>query len=173
MIFQHTWRQVLNGNKTQTRRLMERYRLNTNSKGQIVSLDTASGHRAMALGQRVSIQPGRTKAGLWLSPIEQRPVDPVEEFNQITGSRVPGMRNDIALWLSHHGYIRPAIEFTRFRQQALAEISDEDLRAEGFLSFGEFAETWGNMHTRPGIRVADNPPVVAVSFVLVAGQAHV
>jgi len=71
VIFQHTHRQVLDGSKTQTRRLVkdgERYIPNTRAFGSYINypalVERRNGHAKWTVGKTYAVQPGRTDKGI-------------------------------------------------------------------------------------------------------------
>ena len=111
MIFQHTWQQVLDGTKTQTRRLVKPYQTlevdeNYYPDG-VYEWKSGGGARTVYLvGNTYAVQPGR-------------------------GQRAVGR-----------------IRITGLRREDVREISDEDVKGEGFSSGDEFLKAWVSMHDK-------------------------
>lgn len=118
MIFQHTYKKVLDGIKTQTRRLIkngQKMIMVERPSGIHEAIYVQSGsHRLMyRKGNTYAVQPGRT----------QRAVGRI----RITGIRCEDVRN----------------------------ISDGDVKAEGFASYEHFIQTWCYMHDPAANKEAD------------------
>jgi hypothetical protein len=142
MIFQHTWQQVLSGEKTQTRRLVEPgdFALNgwreypsensPGAPGATAYVMSAKRHIRWCVLRTYAVQPGR-------------------------GRKAVGR-----------------IRITAVRQERLQDISYDDIEAEGVWDLGEvdrgprllFSELWDTIHTKPGTRWADNPAVWVIEF---------
>jgi len=77
MIFQYTWRQVIAGEKTATRRPVKAGdEAETDAQGQIVAV-LHKGRTKYRVGQAYAVQPARTApaiARIWLTRIERRAV---------------------------------------------------------------------------------------------------
>src|SRR5690606_33116659 len=109
MIFQHTYKQVLNGTKSQTRRIQKPWQalMRFDRSGELFVCDTRTGRPQWAVGKTYAVQPGRGKSAI--------------------------------------GRIR----ITGIREQDVREISDADVRAEGFAFKADFLNTWTQMHDMP------------------------
>jgi len=168
MIFSHTWKMVLSGQKTVTRRLVKPGEYDTiqpderwpitdwdkltcevpHSQMHLVTVDavyTASGRVKWRVGQTYAVQPGRTEKGI------------------------------------------ARIRLTGIRRERLQDITEEDAWAEGcyekitdWIEFGEvmqaeyssvevYADLWYSIHTAPGTTWADNPEVWVLEFELARG----
>jgi hypothetical protein len=88
-------------------------------------------------------------------------------------------------WLSARSMPREAsrlvVEIVEVRREALQDVPDADLEAEGALwreASGDatlddrlgFARWWDSLHARPGTQWADNPPVWVITFRLPASS---
>lgn len=114
MIFQHTHTNVLNGTKTQTRRLVKpgEYAITIPADrdvplaGRISAVmdDAKQNGVIYAVGKDYAVQPGRTAKGI------------------------------------------ARIRITDIRCEDVRNISDEDVKAEGFADHEEFFEVWCTMH---------------------------
>lgn len=155
MIFQHTISQVLDGTKTETRRLVKRLEDGTFvPRGELLTYPggiptvVVNGTHLMdkrrvkwQVGKTYAVQPGR-------------------------GQKAVGR-----------------IRITAIRQERLQDISKDDAVAEGCHEswwgredyerqsarsmFSMFSEVWDDIHTKPNTRWNDNPLVWALQFELV------
>lgn len=105
MIF-HTWQKVLNGSKTQARRVVK--------PGECIMYDDDEGRYEWVLtaNDRVKWQVGRTYT-----------VQPARTAKGIARIKVTGLRRE---WVEN--------------------ISEEDVKAEGFANKFDFWQTWKAMH---------------------------
>ena len=137
MIFRQ-WRQVLDGTKTQTRRLWREgdYTWITPELGAVeppfvrileVSRHDSQDHHRLrwAVGRDYAVQPGRTEKSLG------------------------------------------RIKILEIRREHLQEISEQDAIAEGVDSVASYAALWDSINTKKGTRWADNPDVWVLTFELV------
>jgi len=145
MIFQHTWQQVLTGEKTQTRRLVKPVHCAWSNEfdieGQpiditdvrIVYEESYATREVWRVGKTYAVQPGRGKKAV--------------------------------------GRIR----ITAIRREALQDVSCDDALQEGAYPYGrgiwstaveEFAELWDSIHDKPGTTWNDNPAVWVLTFEL-------
>lgn len=152
MIFQHTHKKVLSGEKTQTRRIIKDVNLVVGVDGSPAATDspyfdegneievvcTESGKQIYKVGNVYAVQPGRNQKAV--------------------------------------GYIR----ITAIRRESLQAISYEDARAEGappdhecdcFSPVLWYANLWNHINNRKGVRWEDNPAVWVISFELVKDDA--
>ena len=107
MLFQYTWRLVVDGTKTQTRRIKKKDE--HFEDGRVFTFDTYSfkERTRWEVGKTYAVQPARGKSAI--------------------------------------GRIR----ITGIREQDVREISDADVRAEGFAAKADFLKTWTQMHDKP------------------------
>ena len=179
MIFNHTWRQVLDGSKTQTRRLVKPGDIATNEFGNYLGcavnglylpiVDAVRNEDTWRIkwqvGESYAVQPERGKA-----TIHRRKMM-TGDYEYTTGK--PG-GNGGEQW-------EPCrIPLIAIRQEPLLDITKEDAVAEGCNSKlvlsrvidgglkhpdfsisarGDFAVLWNTIHTKPGTRWTDNPDV--------------
>lgn len=59
---------------------------------------------------------------------------------------------------------RITLQVTDIRDQMLQDISEEDAKAEGFESVESFAKYWDGLNSNICDRFVDNPPVWAITF---------
>jgi hypothetical protein len=134
MIFQHTWQAVLEGRKTQTRRLY--------SKKMVYEI-----------GKTYTVQPGRAKSALWWKILDGvlctnpgivwKPADTLDGYDYEDMRRF----DDRATW-QKHGYIEGRILITDRRIEDVRNISNDDVRAEGYQTASDFFITWCSMHDK-------------------------
>lgn len=139
MIFQRTWKQVLTGEKTQTRRLY---------KSPFV----------YEIGKTYAVQPGRGKSTLWwkildgvlcVNPaIEWKPTDTLDGYDYEDMRRF----DNRATWRKH-GYAEGRIQITDRRREDVRHISDADVIAEGFNNRGAFFDVWLAMHDTSAAKI--------------------
>ena len=138
MIFQHTWEQVLRGEKTQTRRLvkdgetLERNYILSDGTLSPTVVFTAKGRVKWAVGRTYAVQPGRGKkqiARIRLTDIRQERLQNIS----IEDVRSEGVSPAIA----------PYAHYLPYRQ------------------------LWDTIHNRPGERWIDNPLVWVLEFEVV------
>lgn len=145
MIFQHTWQKVLDGTKTQTRRYLKpytHYLLYTLEDDVTITAVLQNNREQWRVGNTYAVQPGR-------------------------GQKAVGR-----------------IRITGIRQERLQAITDSDAVAEGVserwatythsaygsLPVAEYRDLWNAIHTKPGERWEDDPPVFVIEFELVKGD---
>ena len=167
MIFRQ-WRQVLDGTKTQTRRLWREgdYTWITPELGAVeppfvrileVSRHDSQDHHRLrwAVGRDYAVQPGRTKKSLGrIKILEIRR----ENLQDITVKDVEAEGIDV---VRHMPLIVPP-GTTEERLDALA------LR----VAHGLFEALWDSINTKKGTRWADNPIVWVLAFEFVAGEGR-
>jgi len=194
MIFQHTWQQVLDGSKTQSRRLVKpNERLLTDRQGKPWVDMALNGHdrRKWYIGQTIAVQPGRGQFAIWYRRLDENKV-------QIWNDHHQGVPNIF----SQHTYSEDGkshwrelrIRITGIRQERLQDITYADARREGCDPIVEiesskfdpvalgwmvgpvtykkssrdvYAELWDAIHTAPGTRWNENPEVWVLEFALV------
>ena len=162
MIFQETWRMVLDGTKTQTRRIVKP------GEGPYVLSILAPNGEIVAV-----MMPAR-------SPLEKvydrrlkwKVADPrLDWFTQAghgfnDGSRGGGSGRvpTYAVQAARGGKTLFRIKIKAIRQEHLRDITQEDAVAEGFQSVNAFVAAWSRLHNRKGERWADNPKVWCLTF---------
>ena len=174
MNFQHTWRQVLDGSKTQTRRLVK-----PGERGEVRSMWDYTFNRVppgpywrVYNGQRVkwqmgcnyAVQPGRGQYAIWYRRLDGNKVQIWNDHHQGFPSQIATHAESddgLCRWQQLH------IRITAIRQEPLQDISEEDAKDEGCrpsvkLGTGaieQFSGIWNTIHATPGTRWADNPDV--------------
>ena len=123
MIFSKTYRLVIRGQKTQTRRIY------------------VEGKSCRYTTSRIyTVQPGYYRSGLYNK--FGVPVPP----GQVRYAR-DTMGNGWKHWLLDRGYYEPHIQVTRIHlQDDVRNISSVDVASEGFSCRGEFLDVWEDMH---------------------------
>lgn len=145
MIFQHTVEAVLNGTKTQTRRVVKENQDLWFDDGNYVVYE--NGRVKYRVGQTYAVQPGRCKkavARIRITDIRQ------EHLHDITAE--DAVAEGIALDLEHF-------------------VNKDPVRAAKIVAIITFSNLWQSIHTKPGRRWEDNPMVWVISFEL-EGQSE-
>lgn len=154
MMFIHTWKKVLDGSKSQTRRIRFPYEL------------------AVQLWKHGWDLPWNYA---WSSDQQQALIEPryirsankILKKNHVTIPIIPGR------WQKAVG----RIYVTEIRREQLQDISEEDAIAEGMFKEGypmalrpvtRFMHLWNSINKKPGTRWHDNPGVFTLSFESVA-----
>lgn len=157
MIFQHTWKDVLEGRKTQTRRIVKPnhnlIRIESAYGGYRPLHLSINGHILYAIGRAYAVQPGRGKSTLWwktldgilcVNPaIEWKPTDTLDGYDYEDMRRF----DNRATWRKH-GYTEGLIRLTDIRREDVRCISDDDVTAEGFERAVDFWHVWCAMHDK-------------------------
>lgn len=157
MIFQQI-DEILSGQKTQTRRVVKP------SEGMYkASLAlTAAGNVKWAVGKTYAVQPGRGLSGLmWIENWAEDTTEPDGTF-----STAPVYKPNRALF-TDNGWREFRIRITAIRQERLQDITEDDAKAEGVSSKGEYAKLWNRINKRKGTRWSDNPLVWVLAFEVV------
>jgi len=142
MLFQHTWKYVLEGKKTQTRRLVqEGDAAESDDSGAYVIRVTRRGEHGPSktvyeVGQSYAVQPGRGQ-------------------KSVTRIRVTGLRRERLQDMS-----QADAQQEMPVASPLADVSD------GQWALKSFQETWNTMYHQPGQRWQDNPEVWVIEFEL-------
>jgi hypothetical protein len=127
VIFQHTYAMVMDGSKTQTRRLVK------------PGDDYLSNQRTHVLAP--------SHAVIFMASLQ-----PVEVISSVyNGKRKVyevGKTYAVQMGRGKPGSSK-RIEITSIRQEDIRNISDEDVMAEGFESKLDFLDTWVRMHDSP------------------------
>lgn len=184
---------ILEGRKTQTRRLTQSGKKGRRASPDAVSADGHAGGDVWYFrlpsgdGQALRCPYGATGDTLWVREAwrtYERPADGVDgilfradqAFHRIESTREAADRWLVAHNNNIHGSSwRPSIHLPRWasritlvvteiRVQRLQEISDADACAEGCANVLEYEGLWDSIHDRDGDRWADNPLVWVVSF---------
>lgn len=132
MIFQHTIDKVLSGEKTQTRRIVE--------DGQWLAQPIGS------VGTAVN---GRIILG-------ERPLQVVSGHEWDNTRRIHyEVGKTYALQRGRGMKAEGRIRITGIRREDVRDISEADVKAEGFASYEHFVQTWCHMHDAAACREAD------------------
>jgi hypothetical protein len=127
MIFQHTWEKVVSGEKTQTRRLVKPVHYQ---------------YRDFEVGRDVILGVRRADGSGWVANS-----DPFVWMVGNTYAVQPG-RNKKSI---------ARIRITGIRREDVRKISEEDVRAEGFVNRLQFLHTWIGMHDKALRKWAKHP----------------
>jgi len=164
MIFQETWRMILDGTKTQTRRVVRPgehpYVLNNEIVG-------------VMMPQRSPLEKVYDRRIKWKVANGR-----IDWFTQAgvgwnSGSRGGGSGKvpTYAVQAGRGGKALFRIKIKAIRQEHLRDITQENAVAEGFQSVNAFVAAWSRLHNRKGERWADNPKVWCLTFDPVDGIA--
>lgn len=156
---------VLNGAKTQTRRLWKPGFEIVQQDGATVLLD--GGRVRHRVGRDYALPVGRGKFGTWLVP-----GGGMEVSNPLV---VSGATSGAAArrFLERHGFLERRIRLLRLWQEPLRDISEEDAVAEGCeplpeaTAYEAYARLWDSINRKSGTRWQDAPLVVVYEFELV------
>lgn len=168
MIFQHTWKSVIWGSKTQTRRIakpieiLSKYMTDANPHWMPCVLHHVDGNVKWYAQHTYAVQPGRGKPTMVYCP--DHPcygIDIVEPDSNEYKSAKAGTWN----WKGQ-GYKEARIQITDIRKEDVRDISDEDVKAEGFENFTAFMATWIDMHDITFKKVSQNQSLWNVESVL-------
>lgn len=159
MIFQHTWRWILRPSpntkelKTQTRRLIKGQQV-VGYRKRVTGFEMVNGvvntesltveHEytrvcQYKVGQTYAVQPGRGKRAIWW----RETADGIE-----TTADSDIYKHWAWKALRNAGFKELRIRITEIRLEDVRNISNADVRAEGFRSEGEFFMTWCRMHDK-------------------------
>lgn len=174
MIFQHTWMKVVEGTKTQTRRLVklgetlevfdECY---TGRGGKPFVWSESNDRMVYEWSKSYAVQPGRGKPALWW--------------------RANGLTSEVQIGKPGGGHDQSRLVFTvdeplpplawrqlriritNIRRERLQDITDADARAEGCQSAVDYLDLWDEINgKRKGARWEDNPKVWVLTFEVVS-----
>lgn len=124
MIFQHTWQQVLDGRKTQTRRLV------------LQRITEDYGYKELYFGGDNQVTDGE----VWRSP---------EKLGQRRkGFCLYAVGKTYPVQPGRGKKSVARIEITSIRRQDVRQISASDAKSEGFASVNDFLELWVKMHDK-------------------------
>lgn len=170
VIFQATWRQVLAGTKTQTRRIVGSGQRLFLDAGAIADWDMECGKTPRSPGVFVETREITGPMAPWEGPEEV----------QYTYTQKWGIGHTYAVQPGRTQKAVGRIRITRIRQERVQDITEADVEAEGVglqAWAGEghegwprtagYAQLWDSLHDRPGERWADNPAVWVLEFELV------
>jgi hypothetical protein len=140
------WREILAQQKTQTRRIADRYKV----------------------GSVQSVTPKMYKHAIWWKEGVEPIPEPTTSITNVDGTK--------AVWdhrpaLASQGYQPLKVCITAKRREPLQAITEADARAEGVASVAEYAALWDSINKKKGTRFADNPMVTVYTFELVNREA--
>lgn len=156
MLFQHTWRKVLTGEKSQTRRLVKPDQMMFDrSLPTAVFMATGRSRIVYEVGKTYAVQPSRTHPAMIYHP--EHPcygidiIHPGDDHYQMAKSGEWNYRGQ--------GYIQARIRIADIRREDVRGISYEDACAEGFKHpdgiadtiYGGFLHTWCKMHDKQAV----------------------
>lgn len=153
MIFSETFKQVLAGKKTKTRRIMK--------PGDFLSggvVFNAKIHPRYTTGSTHAVQTGRTSPGLWWLPgIVQTACMPYGYFPAFNGIDEVDFENmtlvDNRPDLKKQGYVPVRIHLTSIEPDYnVREIAWSEAVQEGFGSVLSYTHTWAELHDRPMLK---------------------
>lgn len=167
MIFQHTWQAVMDGRKTQTRRLVRKHGdgeddfTNRSSYwgmdeygSDTICVVWRKGKIKWQVSRTYAVQPGRGQPAVGrirLTGIRAEHVTDISEEDALAEGCEPGPWEETT--------IRPGVA-----THALVFKVRKPARVV-------FAELWDTIHTKPGTRWDDNPAVWVLEFELVEEEA--
>ncbi len=182
MIFQHTWKKVLDGSKTQTRRLVKPHQMIRWPNG-VKSVQYLDDQHNLwitkwQVGRTYAVQPGSGQYAIWYRRLDS---DKVQIWNY-HHQGFPSILSEHAE--SSDGKDRwqeLRIRITSIQQEPLQDISENDACREGYkgrdiYSYNtsdpgesgidytltprdDFGLAWDSIHTTPGTRWEDAPDV--------------
>ena len=163
MIFQHTWTQVLDRTKTQTRRLVKPFDYALNIWGTPMGDDLRIG----GLNDNVTIGSviGASNRPKW-TVYRTYAVQPGRGQKAIARIRITGIRREAL----------QAISIGDACAEGLGRDIDPKIfphlaGVNGWSPTVEYMNLWDSIHTKPGTRWADNPDVWVLCFELVEASA--
>lgn len=136
MIFQHTWEHVLNGTKTQTRRIVKPNERQVATEFAVVTDDRA----VYEVGKTYAVQPGRGKRAVWYRKMPAM-------VQTICDAECPAsIRQYSDSALKFDGWQPLRIKITAIRRQDVRQISEHDALAEGGFDPQSYLCLWAEMH---------------------------
>jgi len=161
MIFQHTWQQVLDGSKTQTRRLVKRHEIMDDDGNVCITGNTTDLPRIKwQVGRTYAVQPGRgKKAVARYKLLDIR----CERLQDITPE--DAIAEGVDVWCYACGGAGESVIFEDGRpwQVACSECNGGCIVADPVEAFREL---WNSIHKTPGTRWDENPRVWVLEFEL-------
>lgn len=177
MIFAHTWKWIATGEKTQTRRLIKPEQQYAGALPHFIPyVYTGISRKVYEIGKIYSVQPARTKPGIWWKAAQYADEKPCIHYAHTTWSdsalaapypatvwylaqhtpigHADG-KPDPEKYLRNEGYQPLHIRITNIRKEDVRNISPADAIAEGFRpdnarvpveAVCKFLETWTKMH---------------------------
>lgn len=172
MIFQHTWVKVVEGTKTQTRRIvkpgetLEYYREHYTGGGGMPFVRSAKGRVIYKWRSVYAVQPGRGQLAIWWRAAGRTCAAQIGK---------PGEGYDHTRLILMLDEPLPAlvwrmlrIRITGIHKERLQAITDADALAEGCESVDEYRALWNKVNgKRKGARWNDNPEVWVLTFKVV------
>ena len=139
MIFQYTWKKVLSGEKTQTRRIVKPGQEYAGALlHDIPYVYRRTGIAGMTkiyeVGKTYAVQPGRGKQTVYT------------RWSDMTGTGSEVLQQNYSPELANWGWKPARIHILRMRREDVRCISEEDAKAEGCPSQFYFWDTWIKMY---------------------------
>lgn len=172
--FSHTLDAVLSGKKTQTRRIWKDSYVSVIGKdGEICALVPQRSRTYFNEDSSVEMWTDQNMFVIHYgkTAVNSKAYYAVGGVNTVTGGRgkpavwyigshtcalsdrydwcIKKNRSAITQDFINHGYQPLQIRVTKIRVEDVRNISDEDVKAEGFDSYAEFMETWCGIHDKP------------------------
>ena len=182
MIFQHTWRLILEGKKTETRRPVKPGEFAfdfDNDNMRINCVTTNTGRIKWEVGKTYSVQPGRGMPTIWWRDLDGRIETNIPQYDPLPK---PWHDRGVKETLRMHNYQPLRIRITAIRQEWLHQISEVDAKAEGvdpaesyrseYFKGDEplesyvagYRQLWDKINARKGTRWIDSPRVWVLTF---------
>jgi len=157
MIFQHTWKQVMYGVKTQTRRIKKDHeRGRYGALGTINAVEHATtGRVKWAVGRDYAVQPGRGESSIMRIRITAIRLERLQEISE-ADAKAEGMTRSERLKFDAQQGIKSKMIVKGGGGHFLPTLSAQDC----------FRLLWSEIHTRVGTRWEDNPQVWVLEFEL-------
>ena len=155
--------EILSGQKTQTRRVVKP------GEGMYeASLAlTAAGNVKWAVGKTYAVVPKRGLPGVWWKMVGTVALthNGMHEYHYPSNPDAAAIALPVTrAELEKRGFRPLRIRILAIRQERLQDITEDDAKAEGVSSKGEYAKLWNRINKRKGTRWSDNPMVWALTF---------
>jgi hypothetical protein len=179
LIFQYTWRAILEGDKSMTRRIVKPNELGNvwNEDGIInevlIKRDGKQSLCKWCVGKTYAAMTGRGKPAAWWREVDGRIETNIPQYDPLPK---PWNDHGVRETLAMHGFQQLRVKITAIRQERLQDITEADAVAEGCSPVSAerlqayesardtYAQLWDSINTRKGTRWADNPRVWALTF---------